>query len=391
MNSAGRSPRVTALLAAALLVLFVGLRIAVNDGEPSAFVYSGDAFVDRAAAPAELRYIRKDSVGYDGQFVYRLALDPLTRRKVDFGMTLDLPAYRQQRIALPALAWLLARASPLSTLWSLLLINMLALVAAAYAGALLAVRWGRNPLWGLLIAFAPGLVVGLSRGLTEPLSLAFLVAGLVCWLDRRHLLAGALFTAGILTRETVGVALVGLGVGLIAQQVRSRRWPGPADVSAYAALAVPVLALLGWQLLLKSWWGEVPAGTSGSNLGVPVIGVVRTLFNTRLSGRLIDTGVPMAVLWAVERIWLLLVIGFAALSLRRSQAGAVRWAWGALALLALSLEGWVYDIQFLRATNEAAVLSVLLVMSRPGRGATRILVVSAALAAVVCVWFIVHA
>ena len=385
------SPRATALLAAALLVLFVGLRIAANDGEPSVFVYAGDAFVDRSLAPAEVRYIREDSVGYDGQFVYRLALDPLTRRTVDFGMTLDLPAYRQQRVALPALAWLLARATPLSTLWSLLLINVLALVAAAYCGGLLAVRWGRNSLWGLLIAFAPGLVVGLSRGLTEPLSWALLLAGLVCWLDRRYLLAAVAFTAGILARETVGVALVGLGVGLIVEQVRSGKRPTVANLRQYVALTVPALVLIGWQLLLKSWWGELPAGTSGTNLGLPLVGVARTMFNTRLSGRLIDTGVPMAVLWAVERMWLLMVIGAAALWVRRCQAGAVRWAWGALALLALSLEGWVYDIQFLRATNEAAVLSVLLVMSRPGRGATRILGVSAALLAAVCVWFVVHA
>lgn len=385
------TPRLTALCAAALLLLFVGLRIAVNDGEPSVFVYSGDAFVDRAIAPAELHYIRSNSVGYDGQFVYRLALDPVTRRQTDFGITLDLPAYRQQRIALPAFAWLLARATPLTTLWSLLLINLLALIAAAYCGGLLAVRWGRNPLWGLLIAFAPGLVVGLSRGLTEPLSLALLLAGLLCWLDRRFLLAGVAFTVGILTRETVGVALVGLGLGLLAEQVRGRRWSPRGSLSAYAALVVPVLALLGWQLVLRRWWGTLPAGASGNNLGFPFVGVARTLFNTRLSGRLIQTGAPTAVLWAVERLWLLLVITFAALSLRRSQAGSARWAWGALALLALSLEGWVYDIQFLRATNEAAAMSVLLVMSRPGRAATRILVISAALTAVVCVWFIVHA
>jgi hypothetical protein len=313
-------PRTVALVAGVLLTVFAGLRIAANDGEPSVFVYPGDAFVDRALAPAELRYVRTDSVGYDGQFVYRLALDPLTRAQTDFGMKLDLPAYRQQRIGLPALAWLLVRLTPLSTLWSLLLINLLALIAAAYCGALLARRWGRNALWGLLFAFAPGLIVGLSRALTEPLSWALLLVGLVCWVDRRYLLAGATFTAGILTRETVGVGLLGLGIGLLIDHQRSGRWDLRRRGPAYATLVLPVLALLCWQLVLRSRWGSLPAGASGNNLGLPLLGVARTLFNTRLSGRLIPTGVPMAVLWAVERFWLLLVIGFAALSARRSDA-----------------------------------------------------------------------
>lgn len=383
-------PRVTAVLAAALLTLFVGLRIAANNNEPSVFVHSGDAFVDRSLAPAELHYIRHNSVGYDGQFVYRLALDPLTRRKTDFGMTLDQPAYRQQRITLPAVAWVVERTTPLTTMWSILVINVLALVGAAYCGGLLAARWGRNPLWGLLFAFAPGLVVGLSRALTEPLSWALLLAGLVWWIDRRYALAGVAFTLGILTRETVGVALFGLGVALVVDHVRSRAGDWRTRAPAYAALVVPIGALLCWQFVLRQRWGNLPAGTSGANLGVPLLGVLRTMVNTRLHGRLIHTGVAAAVLWSIERFWLLLVIGFAALSLRRSRAGELRWAWGALAVLALSLQGWAYDIQFLRASSEAAAMSLLVVTGRPGAAATRILSGSAALMAVVSVWFVVH-
>lgn len=385
------TPRLTALLAAALLSLFVGLRIAANDGEPSVFVHAGDTFVDAALAPAELRYVRTDSVGYDGQFTYRLALDPLTRTQVDQGMTLDLPAYRQQRIGLPALTWLVAAATPLSTLWSLLAVSVLGLVAAAYFGALLAVRWGRNPLWGLLFSFAPGLVVGLSRALTEPLSWALLLAGLVCWLDRRYAVAAVAFTAGILTRETVGVVLFGLGAGLVVDHARSRRWDWRARLPAYTALLLPVVVLIGWQLVMRSWWGDAPAGTSTSNLGPPVVGVVRTLFNTSLNGRSIPIGVPMAVLWAAERLWLLVVIGAAAWALPRSRAGAARWGWAAIAALAVSLDGWVYDIQFLRATSEAAAMSLVVLLGRPGAMATRILGGSAVLMTVVCASFIGHA
>jgi hypothetical protein len=218
-----------------------------------------------------------------------------------------------------------------------------------------------------------------------------LLAGLVCWLDRRYALAGVAFTLGILTRETVGVALFGLGVGLVVTKLRGRGPALRASLPAYAALVVPVVVLLAWELILRRRWGDVPASSSQANLGMPVFGVLRTLVNTTLHGRRIHPGGRAGVLWFVERVWLLVVIGFAAISLGRSRARDLGWAWLGVVVLALSLEGWVYDLQFLRATNEAAMMSLLVVTGRPGIAGTRILAASAVLMAVVCAWFIVHA
>src|SRR5262249_9235466 len=73
----------------------------------SSFVTAGATFCNPALAPNSL-VISKNSGGYDGQFYYRLALDPFTSKRTDFGVTLDIPSYRHQRILYPFMAWALS-------------------------------------------------------------------------------------------------------------------------------------------------------------------------------------------------------------------------------------------------------------------------------------------
>ena len=45
--------------------------------------------------------------GYDGQFFYRLALNPLNFHHIAYGITMDR-SYRYMRIGYPALTWLVS-------------------------------------------------------------------------------------------------------------------------------------------------------------------------------------------------------------------------------------------------------------------------------------------
>ena len=101
------APSLSLGLSAAAYMVFVLLRLRAHGYDPSYFVTAGDQFVDVARAPGSLS-ILKNSSGYDGQFYYRLALDPFTGRQTDFGITLDLPETRQSRIVYPLLVWLLS-------------------------------------------------------------------------------------------------------------------------------------------------------------------------------------------------------------------------------------------------------------------------------------------
>ena len=119
-----------------------------------------------------------DSDGYDGQFYYRLSLDPFTTRNTDFGVTLDDPAYRQQRIFYPFLVWMFSGGGRFGVPLQMIVVNFVALIWIGWIGANFAQRVHRHAWWGLLFPLYPGFILSLSRNLTEILQTALLLSAL---------------------------------------------------------------------------------------------------------------------------------------------------------------------------------------------------------------------
>lgn len=65
------------MLVAAATTLFILGMLSRNDFNTSWFITAGDRFCDPHAGPNLL--VRKNSDGFDGQFYYRLALDPFIK------------------------------------------------------------------------------------------------------------------------------------------------------------------------------------------------------------------------------------------------------------------------------------------------------------------------
>lgn len=357
------------LLAALLLGLTLGAKV-LTGGGLSAPVVAGDAFVgpDR---PRDLAVVHEDSTGYDGQFVYRLALDPFTRERTAYGITLDNPTYRQQRLGLPLAAWAVSRTGVPTSL-ALILVNAAALLAAAWAGAVLARRLGRHALWGVLVALSPGLVVAVTRDLTEPLQIGLLLLGLVAWTGRRTPLttaaAVAAFTASALTRETTLAVLAGLGLW---ETYRLLRGPERPDaLTRAAALLVPLAAAVAWQLHLEDVWGVLPVSANEGDVGVPFLNTAQTFFSG--GGDWSDWTSRDALLahaWVAERVLLAGLLAYTAYALARGRADVrLKAGWALAALLALSA-AWGRDVAFLRAANESIVLAVLVLLGLRTRAA----------------------
>jgi hypothetical protein len=335
------APLAVVLLAAVALTALLTARIATAGG-PSGLVVAGDAFVTTRSIK-----VNEHSTGYDGQFVYRLTLDPFTHRTTDGGVTLDNPPYRQQRLGLP----LLAHATHLPPSVALIVINALALLAATWAGATLAKRHGRHAAWGLLLGLSPALVVAVTRDLTEPLAAALLLLGLVAWPEHPWR-AATLFTGAVLTRETTLAVLAGLGAYALWQ----RR---PKQV---AALLVPLAAFLAWQAHLRQVWGTWPFRSNNDNVGTPF---------TRTFASLLDLGTDKRALeyaWLAERLALLAFLAYVAYALTRRAADAWTAAFVLAALLALSAR-WYRDVAFLRVANEAILVGTLVLLTRRTRAA----------------------
>lgn len=361
------SSRQVVLVALALVVGFVLVRLVLATSV-AGFTVAGDRFVDPALTPDRLP-VTHESGGYDGQFVYRLALEPWTQQRTDYGITLDNPAYRQQRIATPALAWAVGLLPGVSTVLALLLVNVAALTVAAAFAVRLAVALGRHPLTGLVLAVPAGMPISLGRDLTEPVAWAAVLAGLWYARQQRWPATAAALTVAALARETSLVVVAGL---VAAQLWRLLSRDPRGNRRALAWLAVPAVTAVAWQLVLLRAWGVLPVRSGGATsfAGLPVLRVLDTL----------AAGVPgppvLTVVVTAERIGVLALFGYAAVALvtrRASATGGEAVAWALSVLLALAVAGWTSDVQFLRAANEAIGLSVLVALadrrSRAGRWA----------------------
>jgi hypothetical protein len=356
-----RSPLAFAGLTLVAYGVFVLSRLADFDFDPSAFVVAGDVLVDPSQAPEGLRVL-PNSAGYDGQFFYRLALDPWTSDAEAFGILLDMPAYRQQRILYPALAWLLATGRPEWTPAMLILVNWLGLGVIGWLGAALARRSGVHPAWGLLLPFFPGFLLVLARDLSEIVAAALILAGVLCLKRDRAPVAALAFSAAVLAREVAllvplsaaAVELLGLGVG------RKRR------LGQVLWLTLPVAVLAAWNWHLWQVWGVIGSLHHGGGLLVaPLQGLFRFAYEylPPANGR--------EALFVVEIGYVLLgTVLVASAAVRHSLDRRVGLAWLVnLALLScLSWYVWLEDWGFMRAYVPCHVLGAVLLITSGSRG-----------------------
>jgi hypothetical protein len=186
--------------------------------------------------------------GYDGQFAYFIARD------LSAGCQYcDVPAYRCQRILYPLLAWMLALGWPEVVPWTLIGVNVAALVTGTYFTERLLAARGVSPWYALGYGLYGGLVAGLlgQMGIRNPESgsreqavgrlspggfprmLSFIDAGGVCQGDDVSRCGGFVTVSGVGVPMARGDALepggggtlcslAGCSLGLVGQPRRGR-------------------------------------------------------------------------------------------------------------------------------------------------------------------------
>jgi hypothetical protein len=336
------------LVVASLIVIG---RLSTFSWDPSRFVLAGEGLSDPSRVPANIHVIR-GAYGYDGQAYYRLALDPFTDKKVDHGITLDSPAYRQQRIGYPLLAWAVSLGGRTTIVpWALIGINVLALAAIAWFGASIAQEFGRSALWGALFPVFPGFVVSLARDLVEPLAIAFLLCGILL-LTRKRSTWGALFlTAGVLTRETTLLVPVGLAIAFLVPRTVIHEERRPAR-----EFVLPAAVFVAWQLFLYARWHHLPILNNPNATDPPFVGFSRGLSDF-ISARGYLSVIEMTLLVTFAVLVLTMIRKPpAAASLRAAALLAV------ILVIVLDHTVWEDHAHFLRAFTETYVLGTLVAM-----------------------------
>jgi hypothetical protein len=348
------SPLGVALLAVTVAALFVTARWQVAaERDLSRFVVAGDEYVQ--ARPG--LHVEQGR-GYDGQFSYRLALDPAELERRAHGIVIDSPL-RLQRIAYPAVVHVVALGRAAWVPWALVLVNLLGVGLLGLLGAVVARRAGRAPVAGLMVPGWFGTWITLGRDLTEIVTAVLLLAGIAGWQSRRRGLATLALSAAVLSREAV---LPVLAVFTVVQLARERRG---LRLRTAGLVTLPLVSFVGWQAVCWASTGHVPLLTShGKNVVPPLTDLV-----------------PAAAGWlrgalALERLDLILtgqllalvvLVAAGAVALRTSQVlPGVKAAWGVALLLVASLSAnvWVGPADFRTATELHVLTAVVLLTSK---------------------------
>ncbi|MHB1582308.1 MAG: hypothetical protein ACYC0E_00965 [Acidimicrobiales bacterium] len=357
--------------------LFAVLRWAVAaGGNLSRFVVAGSTYVNPRRAPVGL-FVGTGN-GYDGQFYYRLALDPADMSRRAFGMELDSFA-RLGRIGYPALSWLLAVGGrPSLVPLALVVANVAGLGALGWAAARVALDSGRHALVGVVVPAYWGYLWSLGRDLTEILAAAALLTGLVALRHRRWIAAAVALSAAVLCKETAAYAVGLVGATQVVVALRRRRRPEWSEL----AWLVPLVVFGAWELVVRAEVGRLPLRASGgANLGVPLGGLIDGL--RHYAGTLPSAS---SFLWWGELAVLAVVALGAARTLRHSSAPVherVIWAGSVVLALCVAHGIWLGDVGF--RSLDLVYLSSWLVLLGSSYRLRWLLATSAVAWSVVCV------
>jgi len=374
-------PVVLLLVVALTYGCFLYYWLEVRHLDPSRFIFVGERnLVAGQPTPPNL-VIDPRSWGYDGQYYYRLALDPFTNKERDFGIWLHPPAYRHQRILLPLVVWLVTFGRAAAVPTAIIAVNYCAICAIGYLAGVYARAAGRHALWGLTIAAYPGFLFSLARDTTEPLEIALLLGALIALRRQRYPLATCLLTLAVLARETALYAVAGIGLVVLMQVIAQlqrdtvdRRWVAwltgaPTAILRTSPLrwycvVVPGLVYIGWSLLLKLNWGTFPFEVNGSVLGTPFSAFIRLLIKASVLATSLDRHFFVDLLFFIG---FTACVALATTSRRVPAYERIGWLIYLALTVSLGAAVWVENWAYYRALSDFYVLGAVVLVGAEGR------------------------
>lgn len=197
--------------------------------------------------------------GYDGQFYYYIARDPLHAYQY-----MDSAPYRYQRIFYGMVVYVLSLGNVSLIPFNLLLVNFLSIVLSVEIVARLLARRNLSPWFSLALAFYFGQMGALLFDTTEPLAILLLCAGL-WYLEDEHVTAAAVFMGlAALTRETTILFPLVYIIAFLWQ----RRW---SDAVRFLVLAI--LPLVAWYIVIWIIFGKLGAAAAPPFERIPFGGI----------------------------------------------------------------------------------------------------------------------
>ena len=327
-------------------------------GHISLFIMAGHVY----SGPAHLPHV--PSKGYDGQFYYRLALNPFNWHQTAYGITMD-HNYRYTRIGYPVVAWILSLGQHHLVPTVLVVVNLICIGIVGWLGGMFARESGRHALWGLLFVAYFGLVISIGRDTSEPLADACMLGGLLAYRHSRYVLAALLIAYGVITNEPILIAAAAIGLTRLYEMYRRRARPGMADL-VWVLPGAAYVVLQGIEhVVVKGKAGGVADATA--NLTLPFKALVPAVY--RDIHRLSWTHLGMYDINLIEFIALAMVVVAGLLVLRSTTAPVhERVAFVGFVLVEMVLaSGQFWDSVFGdgRTYIDAFLLAVIMLLATP--------------------------
>jgi hypothetical protein len=323
----GLLPALVVLVGMLLVALAV---IAAEGGDPLALARLGTRYLNGDPSGTQ---------GYDGQFVYYIALDP---RPEQVAPRLDVPAYRYQRILLPISARMLSVGNVSALPWVLGLIGILSQAAGTWIVAELLAGWGVSRWYALVYGLFAGFTLAVRLDLPEPLAYALVAGAILAGERHKGLLSSFLYGLSLFAKEVTIVFVLAAALDHLAH----RRW---RDLGILVLVGVlPFLLFQGWL------WGIF--GQFGLSSG----GDMATPFEI----------IPFMGLW---RIGAYSLIYLAAMLVVFGPAAVLPAVWGAWASLKKILSGDINVVVLALLTNATLVATLPFSTFRETGGVLRIL------------------
>jgi hypothetical protein len=276
---------------APLLCLIYVLAVVNAYRDPLAIVTIGSEF-----APPELAAHIYTPEGYDGQFAYYIA-----RYGLESEPYLDIPAYRAQRILLPVLGRIFAFRQESLLVWSLLIVNLVALGAGTYLLEELLVARKANRWIALGFGLSLGMFGAARLTTTETLAYTLALSGILLMERNRWQWTAVVFALALLGKETTLFFPAAYGVYLLYQHKIPQ---------AFMFGAIVLLPFILWQLVLYQTFGSFGINSGGGGATgfevIPFMGYFRLLIEPMQAGNVsaaLVLGLLMGVFVMLPTLW----------------------------------------------------------------------------------------
>ena len=350
-------PRSTVRFAVAMLAVYaaaIAPALLRHHFDPSVFIVAGDRVVDRTQLASPI-IVHSNSDGYDGEYYYRLALAPFDLGQPLFGVTLDSPPWRMQRVVYPLLAWTVSLGQAWLVPWTLLLLNLAGIAVVALFAARLTQQLELAPLTALAIAMWPGFLVSITHDTTEIVAASFVLAALDRYFAGQLWAFAVLGAVAGLTRET-SLLIPG---GVLLYELYSRNF------RAVFAGAAALLPFLVWRQVQPLLWGTAQTSTIANNITWPLAGITGAVASMIFGGYVTQTGVKGFILRSYALVSTVFLLGFSVMVALAGVRGLrkvllVAWLPTAAVVSVLSARGpWIDPIAFFRAFTECWIVGCL--------------------------------